>query len=199
MNIASPWIRISFYVVLLGGLVGAIWYADTQVRALRERAAVAQRELQDVPRRTANSLTLKKELALLTEQMKTIYQGTPSTNQLPDVIANISALAASSGVSAQVPVVQESAGKEKEKAMDSFSDVRIHVAASGDPENLATFLYRIEHLPYVMRVVSWTIDTTRQVAISSFTGVAPPAPGGEEAAPRGSSLEADIVIVTKNE
>ncbi len=197
----KQWIRLTVYIVEFLCAGALVWYIDTRFRVLREDVALQQKTLQDIPAQIVQTATLKKDFSALQESMKGIYTQTPTRDQLPQVIATISAVAADTGVSTQVPIVEEDIADASDAtdaaSEDAFSDVHIRLVASGDPANLAAFLYRVEHLPYVLHFVSWSIDTTRQVAVSTYTAIAPEEAAGEASAPRGSSLEANIIILTK--
>lgn len=187
-------LRITLYI--LGGafLIGALLYAHVTVRSLWSDVALRQALLRDVPARTSKTSALKKELDTALLSMESIHATIPPSDDLVAVVSAISSAAISSGISAQVPVVQTTA--KTVSTTDIFSDVRIRVVASGTPGALASFLYKVEHLPYMLRVASWKIDTLQQTAVSSFTS---DVPTGTIVAtpPLGSSLEADIALVTR--
>ena len=197
----KQWLRLTIYIIEFLCVGGLIWYIDVRFSVLREEVALQQKTLQDIPAQIAQTAMLKKDFSALQENMKGIYAQTPTRDQLPELIATISAVAVETGVAAQVPIVKEDAAgasdKEDAESEDAFSDVRIHIVASGNPANLLAFLYRVEHLPYVLYFASWSIDTTRQVAVSTYTAIVPDEAAEEASASRGSSLEADIVILTK--
>lgn len=190
-------IRISLYALVIILCIAGIFYAHTKVRSLWENVALRQALLQDVPARTTYTANLKKEFDATLVKMENIRATVPSSDGLVEVVSAISAAAVTSGISAQVPIVQENV-PETEDGATAFSDVRIHVVASGSPAALASFLHRVEHLPYLLRVVSWKIDTTQQSAITSFTSAAP-TDTPQVTSLRGSSFEADIAIVTRKE
>ncbi len=188
--------RIVLYILAVGVLVALLVYAHIQVRLLWKEVALRQALLQDVPARMSHTATLKKELDTALLNMQGIHRAIPTRDGLVGVVSEISTAAVSAGISAQVPVVQEGVAGEAETPDAPFSDVRIHILASGDPAALASFLYKIEHLPYILRVVSWKIDTTAQTTVSSFTSTVPSDAPSVVSLP-GSSFEADIAIVTK--
>ena len=195
------WIRLAIYIAEFLCIGGLIWYIDGRFRISREDIALQEQTLQDIPAQIAQTSMLERDFSALQEKMKEIYAQTPTRDQLPEAIATISAAAADAGVAMQVPIVGEDAvspaGTGDAESDDAFSDVRIHIVASGNPANIMAFLYRVEHLPYVLHFVSWSVDTTRQVAVSTHSGIAPEETGAQSSALRGSSLEADIIIVIR--
>lgn len=188
--------RISLYLVILCVLVAGLVWAHIYVRVAWKDAAFRQALLQDIPAQTSRTSALKKDLDSALASLQAIHVTIPQTDGLVEVVSAISAAAVSSGISAQVPVVQSNAPVQSPAPEGVFADVRIHVVASGNPAALASFLYRVEHLPYMLRVVSFKIDTTHQTAITSFSSEAP-ASSVQSPPLLGSSLEADIAIVTR--
>jgi hypothetical protein len=190
--------RILIYCLIIGLFLAGIFLIHKRVIVMWRDVALRQAVLQDAPRQASQTAALKKDLDSALLKMQSINATIPTNDQLVDVISAISKVVTASGVSAQVPIVKENVEVENTESTDIFTDVHIYIVASGSPAALASFLYRIEHLPYVLHVVSWKIDTIQQAAVTSFT-----ANGQTEApgvAPQlGSSLEADIVVVTKKE
>lgn len=188
--------RIILYGVSSIVVVAALIYAHMQVLVLWKEVALRQALLLDVPARMSHTAFLKKELDAALIKMQKIHTAIPTRDGLVEVVSAISSAALASGISAQVPVVQAQSADAGEATDAPFSDVRIHVVASGDPAALASFLHRVEHLPYILRVVSWKIDTAAQTTVSSFTSTVPVDAPKVVSLP-GSSFEADIAIVTK--
>ncbi len=184
------------YIAGVAVLFGCIAYVHILVSGLWEDVALRQEVLRDVPAQSSRTSALKKELDGALASLQLIHASIPPTDGLVGVVSAISAAAVSSGISAQVPVVQSNTPTDNPNPDGLFTDVRIHVVASGNPAALASFLHRVEHLPYLLRVVSFKIDTIQQTAITSFTSDAP-ASSVIPTPPLGSSLEADIAIVTR--
>lgn len=188
-------IRIVFYVFGLSILVATSVYAHMQVRSLRHGIAAQQALVQDVQAQTSHITVLKKTFDTATSDMTKVNATIPRRDGLVDVVSLISAEAVNAGIAAQVPVVQAAKVNPGATPGDAFSDIRIHIIASGQPAALASFLHRVEHLPYILRIASWKIDTTQTTIITPFTSEVP---DGAQAAPTtGSSLEADISLIIK--
>lgn len=181
---------------ILLAFLGGIIYAHMKVRTLLKDVAERQAILQDTPAETIRAVTMKKDLDRALIDMKSIYETIPTEDGLVDAIAAISGAAVASEISAQLPVVGAKILSPDEASDDLFSDVRIHVLASGDPAALASFLYRVEHLPFILRVVFFKIDTIQQSSIASYAGSVPSEASNFNRVLE-SSLEAEIAIVTK--
>lgn len=185
------------YGICILGLLVAIVFAHRTVYSLWEEVARRQALLQDVPAQTSRTAVLKKDLDTALVSMEAINATVPNREELVGVVSAISAAALASGVSAQVPQVQPNIPASTASPDEQFAEVRIRVVASGRPSALALFLYKIEHLPYILHAAAWKIDTLTQTAVTSFSGTAPVDAPQASPAP-GSSLEADITVLTTN-
>lgn len=184
------------YSLCIVALVGGIVFFHNRVRVLWKEEGERQVLLQKLPAETIQTSILKKQLDAALVRMKSIDATVPSEDGLVGVIVAISRAAIDAGISAQVPVVGAKIIDDDAPSDDLFSDVRIHIIASGDPAALAAFLYRVEHLPYLLRVVHLKIDTIQQSSVASFTG--PTQNNPQDLVPvLGSSLQAELAIVTK--
>jgi len=196
MNPLKKFIPLATYLLCTGVLLAGTIYAHTKVRTLSKDVTARQAILQQIPAETIQKSILKKELDTALSSMGLIDKTVPTEDGLVGVITAISQAAIVSGISAQLPVVGAKIISKDAPSEDIFSDVRIHIIASGDPATLSSFLYRVEHLPYIIRIVFFKIDTIQQSSIASFAG--PVQPGQQNLIPvLGSSLEAELAIVTK--
>lgn len=200
-------IRLTIYIFIIILSVLCIVFVHVHVNALWREVAARQALLEDVPAQLNHTATLKKELETATREMKGMYAAIPTRDGLVAVISEISGVAVATGVSAQLPIVEASSASPTPVPSTSvspapynpFSDVRIRIVASGDVTALAAFLYRVEHLPYLLRIVSWKIDTLQQAAISSFASTVP---NDGQAIPTpvlGTSLVAEVSIVVRQQ
>ena len=188
-------VRITLYILGIGALFAVSIYAHTIVRSVWQDIAVRQALLHDVETQTSQTAILKKMLDAASADMAKVNATIPTRDGLVEVVSFISAEAVASGITAQVPIV-EAAEVDPSATPDAvFADVRIHIVASGQPAALASFLHRVEHLPYIVRVVSWNIDAIKTASIVPFGSEVP---AGEQVAPAaGSSLNADISLIIK--
>ncbi len=178
-------------VILIVATLAAIGFAHVKLLSIRSDVAMRQQRIDAAPKEMQETDRLKKELSDAQNKMDSLQKMTVRRDGLPEVVSAIQETAVLAGVSAQVPQVQQNTSKGS-PASDPLDDVRFHVSASGTPIALMGFLYRIEQLPYLLHVASWSIDTTHVVALNFFSSV--PATSPLPNAPQGSSLEADIVI-----
>ncbi|MEK7499454.1 MAG: hypothetical protein AAB649_02515 [Patescibacteria group bacterium] len=191
---------ISLYVLCVVLLLSGIIFFHSRVVVLWKDVTFRQMVLQNIPAETNQIVALRKELSSGRAIMKKISPTVPTEEGLVGVVAAISKAAIDSGIAAQVPVVTSSIVKDKktedETSQDLFSDVRIQIVASGDPAALADFLYRVEHLPYILRFAFWKIDTIQQSSVIPFTGITREKPPNSEVVLK-SSLNAEVSIVTR--
>jgi Tfp pilus assembly protein PilO len=182
--------------VVVVSLLGGIVFLHMKVRTLWLDVATRQTVLQSIPDETAQTATMKKDLDQAQETMREVNTTIPTEDGLVDVIAAISQAAVAAQISAQLPVVGTKLVTEDEKSDDTFSDVRIHILASGNPAALASFLYKVEHLPYLLRVVFLKVDTIQQSSIASYAESIPQEIFNGKRVLQ-SSLEAEVAIVTR--
>ncbi|HLC49197.1 MAG TPA: hypothetical protein VJI96_02320 [Candidatus Andersenbacteria bacterium] len=198
-------IRVIWYTLAIIFLMVTIGIVHTKVIVLWKEVARRQEVLQDVPAQERRTDALQKELDAATADMQVLYGSAPTREGLVDVIAAISQAAAISGISVQVPTVKVNSTSPtpipktsvSPLPQNTFSDVRIHIVGAGDIAALASFLYRVEHLPYILRIASWKIETMAQSSASSFVGTAP-SDSKQVLPPVNSSLVADLVIVVRD-
>lgn len=178
-------------LVLILLCCGGIGFVHIHMLSIRSDIAMRQQLIDAAPREMKETERLKKELVSATKTVDALKHMTVTRDGLPDIVSAISLSATSLGVAAQVPQVTQDTGKGS-PASDPLDDVRIHISASGTPTALMGFLYKVEQLPYLLHIASWSIDTSHLVALNFFSS----APTGKPlpSAPQGSSLEADIVI-----
>lgn len=160
------------------------------VRIDTVRDGIAQRiqTLASVPTEDQQARMLKKDLLDMNENIKKMSSIVITRDQLVEVVDAITLIARQSSVTVQVPEVQSDVG-----SVGILEDVHLHMNAVGSPSGLISFLYRLEHLPYMIHLSSWSVDVTRQSALQPFVGVAPfdknkPKPQS------GSTLTVDAVI-----
>lgn len=185
---------LSIAITIMIACIAGIIFLYINVVQTWNDVAVRQQKLDAAPAETIEIAKMKKEFTAAQQTFSSLQKMTVQRDALPDVVTAIMKAGTDSGVVVQVPEVSQNTVKGS-PASDSLQDVRMHISASGSPAALIGFLYRLEQLPYLLYLASWNIDTTHQVSLSAFSGVAPtatPIP----AAPEGSSLETDIIIST---
>ncbi|OGY31177.1 MAG: hypothetical protein A3C02_04025 [Candidatus Andersenbacteria bacterium RIFCSPHIGHO2_02_FULL_45_11] len=166
----------------------ASFFLHMQVREIRDTLALSIRELEIAPTQESQARILKKELESIEQKLQQVSLITISQDEIVGVIDKILLAGKESGVSVQVPQVH--AGTAKPGVLQ---DVRIRMNAIGSPSALVAFMYRLEHVPYIIRVASWNLDTTRQSAPGSFAANVP-ADTSKSKPPSGSLLAVEAII-----
>jgi Tfp pilus assembly protein PilO len=174
-------------------MLTAILLCMMRVQEIRQGIAERHRVLEDAPAEGQRVTFLKRKLTEAESVFARVAALVPSRDGLVDVVTAISNAAKDSGVSVQIPQVELAAGDAP-----LVEDVHLQIRGAGSPAALVAFLHRVEHLPYILRITSWTIDSTQQVTVNSFTGVAPPDARVTKES-RGSSLMVNVMISTKKQ
>ncbi len=168
--------------------VVAVSMLHVRIRELRISIAERIAYIEHAPAQQQRFMQSQEALHLAQEKLKRISDIVVSQDELSAVVKNISLAASASGVTVQIPDVTSDP-----QSTGTLDDVRIRMSAVGSPAALVAFLYRLEHLPYVIRLSSWNLDTTYQSQLQSFVGLVPP----DAKAPKpatGSALAVEAVI-----
>lgn len=168
--------------------VGAIIFLHIHVRDLKDDVARNIRALEDAPAVHQQTRSIKKDLLDAEQKMKKISENLVSQDELVQVVDSIAQAGRLSGVLVQVPAVQSDPA-----ASGVLEDIRIRMNVAGSSPALVAFIYRLEHLPYVIRIASFTLDASRVSNIQSFSGVAPSDPTRPKIS-SGGSLTVDAII-----
>lgn len=166
----------------------ALVLLHVRVRDMRIHNSEQMRALEDAPAKDQQSRMVQKELLNIEEKLKRISTIVISQDELVGVVESISRIAQQSGVQVQVPEVQTNP-----TASGVVEDIRIRMNAVGSPAALVAFLYRLEHLPYLIRIASWNLDATHISQMQSFVGIAP-ADKSASKTKSGSSLAVETII-----
>ncbi len=196
-------IRLVLYILVISISIVGIWVAHGEVRELWADTATKYSILQNIPAQASRTDFLEKDLESALSQMDDIRTAITTRDGLVDVISEITISAKRFGVSVQVPTVQENSKSPSpspaadDVSQESFSSIRIRVIGSGTPTALASYLHYIEHIPYILSIVSWKIDTTQQTSVASFSEIVPSSESVSTVT--GSSLSAEIEILMQEE
>lgn len=164
-----------------------------RIKEIRASIAEQMQYVENAPAQQQYAEQLAEQLAIAQTQADRLSQHVISQDKLVLVVESISRAAAQSGVSVQIPNVQNA-----DENSGILEDIRLRMNAVGSPANLIAFLYRVEHAPYLLNIASWNLDTTYQSTAKSFAGTIPPDPSGGKPKPRasvtGSALSVEAVI-----
>lgn len=181
-------VRYTLAVCIAIACVGASILLHTRVATLRTDIAYRLRLLEAAPLADQRSQELKKELQKAQDAMKKISPALVSRDNLVQVVNDVSSVAKASNVTVQIPEVQPDAEQE-----GVLQDVRVRMNAVGSPSNLVAFIYRLEHLPYLLRIVSWKLDVSSAASPQSFVGAVPP-DSSASATTSGGTLLVDVIV-----
>ncbi len=192
-------VRVLIVVCVACACIGVSLFLHGRIRTLRDSIAKITHALAIAPEQGQRERVLQKELITVEEKLKKISSIVVSEDGLVDVVGSIVKAAQSSGVAVQVPEVSSDP-----TATGVLQDVYIRLNAVGSPSALVMFLYRLEHLPYLVKLSSWSLDTTQQSSLRAFARLAPldaALPAGRQARSTpelksGSVLAVEIVIAT---
>lgn len=185
-------VRVAIVSIIACACIGASLFLHALVRTLRESIAQITHALAIAPEQGHRERALQKELVTVEEKLKKVSSIVVSEDGLVDVVSSIVQVAKSSDVAVQVPEVAPDS-----KATGVLQDVHIRLNAVGSPSNLVAFLYRLEHLPYLVRIDSWMLDVTQQSSIRAFAGAAPlDATQSNPESKSGSVLAVEVSIAT---
>lgn len=180
--------RYGFMICIVILCVAAAVFLHIRVRDIRIHNAEQMRTLEDAPAQDHQTRMMQKELLNVEEKLKRISTIVVSQDELVDVVESISQTAQQSGVQVQVPEVQTDP-----TASGVVEDIRIRMNAVGSPAALTAFLYRLEHLPYLIRIASWSLNSAHISSMQSFVGIAP-ADKLASKTKSGSSLAVEAII-----
>lgn len=188
--------QFGFWATRLGGvavlLAGAIilWFIVRQQQA----AVVAlQHEREQVPQAELRLTTLNAQLKKYAPVVTTLEGATVIRDKIGDVIGVIEKEAVGRGVEVEFADITEKQVFDEQGQLAKQSGpiqlIQIKMVAVGEPEALLEFLYAVEHLPFLLHLDAWRLD--------SVAPVQPPRPSvspEEEAVPLVGQVNADLVV-----
>ena len=183
-------VRVAIVASITCACVGVSLFLHSRVLVLHDNIAQTTYALAIAPEQGQRERVLQKELITVEEKLKKVSSIVVSEDGLVDVVSSIVQAGQASGVVVQVPEVSSDP-----IATGVLQDVHIRLNAVGSPSALVAFLYRLEHLPYLIRIDSWMLDATQQSSIRAFSGLAPSDKSIQESKP-GSVLAVEVGIAT---
>ena len=169
-------------------------------RQIAERYLVLEQDLGSVVHMTE----LKDELALRQHDINRILAFVPERQALGDVVGALERVAKQGELAFLVPDVKEEVKLDEKgepiEPTGPLREVRLHLVASGAPEETLRWLHAVEHQPYLLTVADWSFATALEQARPGV-GVAGPAggPSGlnsekELEERRVGTVEADVIV-----
>lgn len=200
MNVGNSkkWVlRVLLLLVVLGG----VCYARIQVKGVWQYNREQYGRLEQLPQRLMHASLLQVELDEYERDVERLRRYIVASEELIEVVADIESEGIKYNIDVHVSdlqkelVLDEKSGKLVEPN-GPLQDVRVHVTVSGSPEDIVAFLHGMEHLPYLLRVVSWKVGVDQAVGGGVFAGQAPGV-DSEEALESTGYGEAEVLVTTK--
>lgn len=134
-----------------------------QVDLIREKVAAQQNALAQAPDRLDHFTRIRQELAGREHDLKRITGHVPVRNDISTVLSTIEQTATALGVEVDIPKIkEENIQSPLLKSLPPFKPVELDVIARGEPDELLTFLHKIEYLPYLSEVLSWNMQANNR-------------------------------------
>lgn len=169
MDKRLTWIIEGIVFVLL--IVATIW-GWQMLSNFREEVLQGASTLEMRPEEQVLFASVQSEISRRGDDVASVESLIVERNQLGDVVGQIEGAAQDAGVLVALPEVEEKAvfnehGNEVEPS-GPIQEVRIAIVATGSPRDLLEFLYQLEHLPYLVTLDDWRLDTQKKVAQNQF-------------------------------
>lgn len=185
-------------------LVGVVVFLSLRIqdarRQIAERYLILEQDLGSMVHMTE----LKDELALRQHDINRILAFVPERQALGDVVGALERVAKQGELIFLVPDVKEEVKLDEKgepvEPTGPLREVRLHLVASGAPEETLRWLHAVEHQPYLLTVVNWSFATALEQARPGV-GVAGPSSGPaglnsekELEERRVGTIEADVIV-----
>lgn len=192
----TPLMVVGVEPAIMVGLLLGLWFGWQELQQLRQQVSEAQRTVENIPQQLLEQDDIASELKKQATRLQQLEKFLPRREAIGEVVAAIESLARQNGVSVIVPDVKEEIryGRDNKPipVTGRYLDVRLIVQGYGDPTKLMTFLYGMEHLPYLLRIPDWKISTDFLVVPAALS-VSPPEGTASPERPAGL-LEAGVVL-----
>lgn len=184
------------------GLLGGIWYGWREVERLQQHIQASQQHIAQEPHVALQHSAQQVELKKFEARLGQLEHMVVPREKVGDVVTRLEGVAREENIRIIVPDIKEVVviGKDNKPVPSTgrYVDIRLTVKGSGNPADLVSFLYQVEHLPYLLRVPTWRV-TTDYSALPAALGVRPPTPEAAAPAPRDGLLEASIILTITRE
>lgn len=194
-------------IIVIGILVGVIYFLGNQVQGVRRGLLVKQISLEGSLKAAVFQASLQEQLVEHKVEINRIEQMMPVQDEIGSIIGSFEVEAKKSGVIVTVPKVEEmivvDKNGEKVVQVGSTRIVRMQIHAQGEPVALITFMHAIEHMPLLLGTVSFVLisdaDSVRGGLGISVPGSRPPGAEVEKTEPRRASLRLEVELTTRVE
>lgn len=187
-------------LILISVVIFLSWRIQDARRQIAERYITLEQNLKGMSRMTE----LEDELAWRQHDINRILALVPERQALGEVVSAMERAAEQEELAFLVPDVKEEVKfndkGERIEPTGPLREVRLHLVASGAPEETLRWLHAVEHQPYLLTVVNWSFTTAWEQARPGG-GVAGPASGPaglnsekELEGQRVGTVEADVIV-----
>ncbi len=186
--------------VLMGMVIFLSLRIQDARRQIAERYLILEQDLGGM----AHMTELKDELAYRQHDINRILAFVPERQALGDVVGALERAAKQWELTFLVPDVKEEVKLDEKgepiEPTGPLREVRLHLVASGAPEETLRWLHAVEHQPYLLTVVDWSFATALE-QVRPGVGVVGPAsgPSGLSSGAGGEgqrvgTVEADVIV-----
>lgn len=168
-------------LVAVAVLTGALIRVGQMVLAIRDQTIAKQLKLEASLDSAVHQAALVERLVKHEKEIKRIRTMVPGRDEISQVVELIEREAKSEGVAVLVPRIGEEPVYDENGVViertGPASVVRLKIEGVGDPLALLNFMHAVEHLPYLLRPVSFTLEKSAGAAAVGRANVAPVGPG----------------------
>lgn len=197
MKPLSHHLALPLEILVTLGLLGGIWYGWREVERLQQHIQVNQHHIDQEPYAVLQRSAQQGELKKLESRLGQLERLVPPREKVGDMVTLLERVAREKNIRIIIPDIKEEVviGKDNKPVRSDgrYLDIRLTVKGSGNPADLLSFLYHVEHMPYVLHVPVWRV-TTDYSALPAALIVRPPAESPAVPAPREGLLEASVVL-----
>ncbi len=194
--------RIVEVVVIVFLAIGVIYFYNSVVK-IRSDNLISLRQYEQAPTELLHQADVKNKLREYSNEINQITALVPTNEGVGDFISLLEKEAKARDIVINIPeVTEESQRNELNEIVPwtgPFKVIRFSISGRGNHLNLLKWLHTIENTPYLVRIISWKVETVQQKSSPNF--IAPVAPGasGDDKTQAPASLQAHILLTILND
>lgn len=182
------WLVVLGKFIVLAGLVGALMWVWQQVHIQKVAMHQVQKSLNDLPERISGQAALKSELERHKHDIERLHRYTPAQQEgISEFVSELEKEAVREKIRFSInDIMKDQKTDESGNPIENtgpLNEVYIKGTANGRPEDLVSFLYTLEHMPYLVRVPEWTLQALATGNGASTIATIPTSTSGKEDVP----------------
>lgn len=122
-------------------------------------------------------VSLKEHLNTHQEKVDKIEQIIPPKNKIGSIINSFKEEATKRNIDVKVPTVEEKMikknGSKPKKQEGPIRTISLKVNSSGEPISLVNYMHSMEHMPWLLRVTDFSLNTDSKTTQTNSLGYAP--------------------------